>query len=116
MYTNVGQQSVSVSVQKVTADSEASRPFFTLVPFDQCCQFRRCSSFKRDLTLLAAIRRLSPSSGVILMTAHGTPEVTRGALDLGAYEVMHKPFELHDLEPLLLKAFASSGPDQSTPR
>jgi hypothetical protein len=23
--------------------------------------------------------------------------------------VMHKPFELHDLEPLLLKAFASSG-------
>ena len=25
------------------------------------------------------------------MTAHGTPEVTKGALDLGAYEVMHKP-------------------------
>ena len=47
-----------------------------------------------DLTLLAAIRRLSPQSGVILMTAHGTPEVTKGALDLGAYEVMHKPFEL----------------------
>ena len=69
-----------------------------------------------DLTLLAAIRRLSPRSGVILMTAHGTPEVTKGALDLGAYEVMHKPFELHDLEPLLLKAFASSGPGQSTPR
>ena len=62
-----------------------------------------------DLTLLAAIRRLSPGSGVILMTAHGTPEVTKGALDLGAYEVMHKPFEIHDLEPLLLKAFASSG-------
>ena len=69
-----------------------------------------------DLTLLAAIRRLSPRSGVILMTAHGTPEVRKGALDLGAYEVMHKPFELHDLEPLLLKAFAASGPSQSTPR
>jgi DNA-binding NtrC family response regulator len=50
------------------------------------------------------------------MTAHGTPEVRKGALDLGAYEVMHKPFELHDLEPLLLKAFAASGPSQSTPR
>ena len=61
------------------------------------------------LTLLAAIRRLSPRSGAILMTAHGTPEVTKGASDLGAYHVMHKPFELHDLEPLLLKAFASSG-------
>jgi DNA-binding NtrC family response regulator len=65
-----------------------------------------------DLTLLAAIRRLSPRSGVILMTAHGTPEVTKGALDLSAYEVMHKPFELYDLEPLLLKAFAAGGPGQ----
>jgi len=69
-----------------------------------------------DLTLLAAIRRLSPRSRVILMTAHGPPEVRKGALDLGAYEVMHKPFELHDLEPLLLKAFASSGPGRSMPR
>jgi two-component system response regulator AtoC len=50
-----------------------------------------------DLTLLAAIRRLSPRSGVILMTAHGTPEVTKGAVDLGAYQVMHKPFEVDDL-------------------
>jgi two-component system response regulator AtoC len=63
-----------------------------------------------DLTLLAAIRRLSPGSGVILMTAHGTPEVTKDALDLGAYLVLHKPFELHDLEPLVLKAFAASQP------
>jgi DNA-binding NtrC family response regulator len=61
-----------------------------------------------DLTLLTAIRRLSPRSGVILMTAHGTPEVTKGALNLGAYQVMHKPFELHDLEPLLVEAFTSS--------
>jgi DNA-binding NtrC family response regulator len=44
------------------------------------------------------------------MTAHGTPEVTKGALNLGAYQVMHKPFELHDLEPLLVKAFTSSRP------
>jgi DNA-binding NtrC family response regulator len=70
----------------------------------------------RDLTLLAAIRRLSPGSGVILMTAHGTPEVTQGALDLGGNQVMHKPFELHDHEPLLLKAFASSRPHQNPPR
>jgi two-component system response regulator AtoC len=63
-----------------------------------------------DLTLLAAIRRLSPRSGVILMTAHGTPEVTTGALDLGAYQVMDKPFDLHNLEPLLLEAFASRRP------
>ncbi len=63
-----------------------------------------------DLTLLAAIQRLSPGSGIVLMTAYGTPEVTKGALDLGAYQVMHKPFELHEVEPLLLEAFASSRP------
>jgi two-component system response regulator FlrC len=57
-----------------------------------------------DLTLLASIRRLSPESAVVLMTAFGTPEVVRGALDLGAYEVMHKPFELGDLESLLREA------------
>jgi DNA-binding NtrC family response regulator len=60
-----------------------------------------------DLTLLATIRRLSPDSAVILMTAYGTPEVTKGAIDLGAYQVMHKPFDMHDLEPLLLTACGS---------
>lgn len=61
-----------------------------------------------DFTLLATIRRLSPDSAVILMTAYGTPEVTKGAIDLGAYHVMHKPFDMHDLEPLLLEACGSS--------
>jgi DNA-binding NtrC family response regulator len=60
-----------------------------------------------DLTLLASIRRLSPHSPVILMTAYGTPEVTRGALDLGVYRVMSKPFEMHELEELLLEACGS---------
>jgi AmiR/NasT family two-component response regulator len=41
------------------------------------------------------------------MTAYGTPEVTKGALDLGVYTVMSKPFEMHDLEEVLLQACAS---------
>lgn len=60
-----------------------------------------------DLTLLSTIRRLSPRSAVILMTAYGTPEITAGALELGVYDVMHKPFELTDLELLLRKACGS---------
>ena len=60
-----------------------------------------------DLTLVANIRRLSPHSPVILMTAYGTPEVTKGALDLGVYRVMSKPFEMHELEELLLEACGS---------
>jgi DNA-binding NtrC family response regulator len=62
-----------------------------------------------DLTLLAAIRRLSPRSAVVLMTAFGTPEIVEGALDLGVYRVLHKPFEMHDLESLLLEACGSRG-------
>jgi two-component system response regulator AtoC len=61
-----------------------------------------------DLTLLATIRRLSPQSAVILMTAFGTPEVIQGALELGAFQVIHKPFEMRDLGPLLLKARGSN--------
>ncbi len=67
-----------------------------------------------DLSLLAAVRQLSPDTVVILMTAYGTPEVRNGALDLGAFEVMNKPFELNVLAPLLLKAIASSA-SHSTP-
>lgn len=59
-----------------------------------------------DLRLLANIRRLSPRSQVILMTAYGTPEVTKSALDLGVYRVINKPFDMHDLRALLLKACA----------
>jgi DNA-binding NtrC family response regulator len=60
-----------------------------------------------DLALLANIRRLSPHSPVILMTAYGTPEVIKGALDLGVYRVISKPFDLHELEELLLEACGS---------
>ena len=61
----------------------------------------------RDLALLAAIRRLSPRSAVILMTAFGSPTLAQGALDLGASQVIYKPFDLHDLESRLLEAVAS---------
>jgi DNA-binding NtrC family response regulator len=60
-----------------------------------------------DLALLAQIRQLVPTSAVLLMTAFGTPEVTRGALDLGAYAVVDKPFDMHALEPMVLQAHAA---------
>src|SRR6266542_6592338 len=52
------------------------------------------------VTLLATIRRLAPDSPVIMMTAFGTPEVIKGALDLGVSQVLSKPFEMHDLPQL----------------
>ena len=41
-----------------------------------------------DLSLLAAVRRLSPTSRVILMSAHTTPEIAKEALALGAVRVV----------------------------
>jgi DNA-binding NtrC family response regulator len=57
-----------------------------------------------DLPLLATIRRQSPSSAVVMMTAHGTPETEAGARALGAYEVMAKPFDVREIEAVLMKA------------
>ena len=44
-----------------------------------------------DLCLFAAIRRELPEIPIILMTAYGSPEITAGALALGAYRVVSKP-------------------------
>jgi DNA-binding NtrC family response regulator len=60
-----------------------------------------------DLGLLALIRRLLPRSAVLLITAFGTPEIIRDALQLGADRVVDKPFDVHALEPMLLQAHAS---------
>jgi DNA-binding NtrC family response regulator len=62
-----------------------------------------------DLTLLSTVRRLSPDSQVILMSAHCTPEIANNALALGAYGVVSKPFDMHDV-PLLVQAAAHARP------
>jgi DNA-binding NtrC family response regulator len=60
-----------------------------------------------DLSLLAAIKRELPESPIILMTAYGSPEIASGALALGAYRVVNKPFEVHDVVTLIQEAHAS---------
>ena len=57
-----------------------------------------------DLALLASIRTLSPDAQVILMTAFGRPEIVRGALELGVYRVITKPFELQAIADLVAQA------------
>lgn len=60
-----------------------------------------------DLTLLENIRRIAPSSSVIMMTAFGTPAVEAGALKLGAFRVIGKPVEMRDVQPLVEQAYES---------
>ena len=38
------------------------------------------------------------------MTAFSRPEIVRGALDLGAYRVVNKPFEMQDIADLVAEA------------
>lgn len=57
-----------------------------------------------DLRLLATVRRLTPASQVIMMTAHSSPELAQGAAALGAYRVISKPFEVESLAALVNQA------------
>jgi two-component system response regulator PilR (NtrC family) len=50
-----------------------------------------------DLHLLGRLRTLMPGTPIILMTAFATPEVVQGALDLGAFRVVTKPFEINEI-------------------
>ena len=59
------------------------------------------------LSLLASLRKASPATRIILMTAYGAPDVVRGALDLGAYRVVSKPFALEDVAKLVAEAAAA---------
>ena len=61
-----------------------------------------------DLVLLSQIRRLAPNTMVIMMTAFATPEMSDAALRLGAYRIVAKPFEVHDMADLVLEAHASA--------
>jgi DNA-binding NtrC family response regulator len=59
------------------------------------------------LALLSTVRRLSPDSQVIVMSAYCTPEVTKEALALGAYCVVSKPINMHDVSDLVSEAASS---------
>jgi two-component system, NtrC family, response regulator PilR len=57
-----------------------------------------------DLRLLERVRHLTPTSQVIMITAHNSPELAQGAAALGAYRVISKPFEVDSLAALVNQA------------
>jgi two-component system, NtrC family, response regulator AtoC len=94
------------TVVEASNGSEALRSVKEAAPDVIVLDYRMPDS--NDLTLLASIRRLAPRSQVILMTAFGAPEVVMGALDLGAFCVVSKPFEVGQLVGLVGQAHASA--------
>ena len=61
-----------------------------------------------DLTLLSRIRQIAPKTVVIMMTAYSTAGMSEAALRLGAYRVVPKPFEVHEMADLVHEAHASA--------
>ena len=57
-----------------------------------------------DLGVLSMMRRLSPTTPVILMTAYGSEKLDAEARTRGAYAVINKPFDMSTLPPLVSKA------------
>jgi two-component system response regulator AtoC len=59
-----------------------------------------------DLGLLRRIRELAPDIPIIMMTAYGSAETRDGALRLGAFQVVSKPFDVHRMVTLVQDALA----------
>lgn len=61
-----------------------------------------------DLGLLRRIRRAVPDCRVIVMTAHGTPELLAEALTAGAFDAITKPFDIPRVVNLVRAAQAAA--------
>lgn len=94
-------------VEAVDARSTMQAVRDAAAPFDVVLLDYRMPD-SNDLTLLAAIRRVTPSTQVILVTAYGAPDVMRGALELGAYSVVSKPVDMQRVAGLVIEAHAAA--------
>ena len=56
-----------------------------------------------DLTLLGRIRQMAPSTPVIMISAHSSPDFVDRARGVGAYAVIEKPFEMRTLASILAR-------------
>jgi DNA-binding NtrC family response regulator len=57
-----------------------------------------------DLKVLSMMRRLSPATPIILMTAYGSDALRAEARSRGAYAVVDKPFDMSALPQLVADA------------
>ncbi len=54
--------------------------------------------------VLRKVKELSPSTMVIMITAYGTEEDTIKALKMGAYDYIHKPFQVEEIKIVIQRA------------
>lgn len=89
-------QDTGCTVLKAGDCASAIREFANAPPVDAVVLDLRLPD-SQGLWLLNVIRQLSPRSRIIVITAYDTPELAAQARDLGACDVLGKPFDLHHL-------------------
>lgn len=62
------------------------------------------------LVLLREVQRRHPQTAVIMVTAYGEVESYLEAMNLGAYEYLHKPVRLDELRTIMHKLLAKGDP------
>jgi DNA-binding NtrC family response regulator len=67
-----------------------------------------CLPDSTGLSLLEEVRSRCPASVVVLMTAYGPRETVDEALELGAFRVLDKPFDMRAVGPLVVQACRSN--------
>ncbi len=60
----------------------------------------------KGLEVLQRLRAIKKDLKVLILTGHGTMETAIGAMQLGAYDHLSKPFELNSLEEKIKKLIA----------
>jgi len=67
------------------------------------------------IEVLKAVKKLSPETPVIVITAYGTVNTAVEAMKEGAAEFIMKPFSLDDLESAVKNVLSPSSPDTAPP-
>ena len=57
------------------------------------------------LTVLEQVKKTYPSVQVVMLTAHGTPEIENKARELGAFDYLQKPVGIETLTKVIEKAY-----------
>ncbi len=72
--------------------------------FDMVITDIKMSKFS-GFDILKKVKELSPDTIVIMITAFGTTESAMEAMQLGAYDYIHKPFKIDEIRLVVKKAF-----------
>jgi len=57
------------------------------------------------VAVLTNVRKIAPLTPVVVITADGSPEVSVEAIQLGACQVVVKPFDMNDLDSMVRRAY-----------